>query len=63
MTKQEQLKKLFKAGHIYNVHAIAEKSGLRKLKLHEFIKDNVKLSDTEATSVLRLVNKYNNILK
>lgn len=63
MTNQELIKKVFKQGHIYNVNAVAEKCGLRKLKLHEFIKGTTKLTDAEAATVLRFVKKCNNVVK
>lgn len=63
MTNQELIRKIFKDGHIYNVHAVAQKSGLRNLKLHEFIKGTTKLTDAEALSVLRLLRKCNNATK
>ena len=52
MTKQDKIKVNIRPKGVYNINYIEHNSGLRKLKLYEFLHGKAKLSDTEAASVL-----------
>jgi hypothetical protein len=41
--------------HIFNITAIENKTGIRKLKLNEFVLGKVSMSEAEINAVIKLV--------
>ena len=55
MKKQDLIKANIQPKGIYNLRYIEQETGLRKLKLYEFVKGKTNLSDAEATTVLSFI--------
>lgn len=54
MTKQEQVKQLFKKGHPFNISRIEYMAGIRRLKVYEFLKGKRDLNNDECLTILNI---------
>lgn len=55
MTKQEQVKQLFRKGHPFNISRIEQQAGIRRLKVYEFLKGQRDISNEDCATILSIV--------
>jgi hypothetical protein len=59
----EQLKQLLQGDHIFNVSQIEKKAGIRKLKVHGWIRGKEKLSPDEELKIKQLLKNATKLQK
>lgn len=63
MTKSDKLHQLLTSDHVFNLSAIERKVGLRKLKLHEWVKGVTYLEESDVLKITKLLKKANKVEK
>lgn len=57
------IKELLLTDHVFNISKIEKKTGLRKLKLHEFVRGKAKLTPDEALKIKELLKSATKLQK
>ena len=63
MTKSDKLHQLLTSDHVFNLSAIERKVGLRKLKLHEWVKGTTYLDEKDVLKISKLLKNANKVEK
>ena len=63
MTKSDKLHQLLTSDHVFNLSAIERKAGLRKLKLHEWVKGTTYLDEKDVLKISKLLKNANKVEK
>lgn len=63
MTKSDKLHQLLTSDHVFNLSAIERKVGLRKLKLHEWVKGVTYLEESDVLKITKLLKNANKVEK
>ena len=63
MTKSDKLHQLLTSDHVFNLSAIERKAGLRKLKLHEWVKGVTYLDESDVLKITKLLKNANKVEK
>ncbi|MFN8992767.1 MAG: hypothetical protein ACK5X3_03730 [Pseudomonadota bacterium] len=63
MTKSDKLHQLLTSDHVFNLSAIERKAGLRKLKLHEWVKGVTYLEESDVLKITKLLKNANKVEK
>ena len=63
MTKSDKLHQLLTSDHVFNLSAIERKVGLRKLKLHEWVKGVTYLEESDVLKIIKLLKNANKVEK
>jgi hypothetical protein len=63
MTKSDKLHQLLTSDHVFNLSAIERKVGLRKLKLHEWVKGTTYLDEKDVLKISKLLDNATKLQK
>ena len=63
MTKSDKLHQLLTSDHVFNLSAIERKAGLRKLKLHEWVKGTTYLDEKDILKISKLLENATRLQK
>jgi len=63
MTKSDKLHQLLTSDHVFNLSAIERKAGLRKLKLHEWVKGTTYLDEKDVLKISKLLDNATKLQK
>ena len=63
MTKSDKLHQLLSSDHVFNLSAIERKVGLRKFKLHEWVKGTTYLDDKDILKISKLLENATRLQK
>ncbi len=63
MTKSDKLHQLLTSDHVFNLSAIERKVGLRKLKLHEWVKGTTYLDEKDILKISKLLENATRLQK